>query len=867
LNPINKYAQVIVDIQSLDTKTFSYLIPEELQGIIKIGLPVLVPFGEQGAVNAYVVGFSDYLDENIKAKNIYEILDTEPFFDEQYLEFIEWVADYYCCNLQNVLECVIPSNFFSKSKRVVSLKSQNIAELKMTLKELADFYKLKSNKNQENIIALLKEKPEISVFSLQRKIKISSGAFYEALRKLRAGNIIEIKTLIEAKSAKPKLEKFVRLTCHCEQSREPNFLIKCQKIRGTIHKVLDNKWIASSQAPRNDSKKTQGDKRQREILEKLENLGGECKLSEFLKEAKTTALTVKKIAETGKIEIFDKEIYRNPLKIFENQAKDEFLTLNTHQKEALGTITDSMETNNSEPLLLYGITGSGKTEVYLHATMAALEKGKDVIILAPEILLASQLAKRISARFGIDKVALWHSNISEGERFDVWERIRSGEVKIIVGARSAIFAPVKNPGLIVIDEEHESSYKQTSPSPRYNAKTLAFERAKKTGSALVLGSATPDVVTYHRAKNTDRILHLPERFGSGELAGVTVIDMREEFNTGNKSIFSRALRHNLKKNLETGKQSILLINRRGFSTYGQCVNCGYVAECENCSIPLILHKTINKLRCHYCNFERDYINTCPECGSGAFKYSGLGTQKVEELFNKNFPEARAARIDSDIMSKKNAHIEIIEAFTQGEIDVLIGTQMIAKGLDIANVTLVGVLSADSLFNMPDFRAGERGFQLLTQVAGRAGRGDFKGKVYFQTYSPEYFAIQHAKEQDFVSFYNHEMQGRNELSYPPFSSLIRLIISSKNEIKARKISEEVAYKFKVLTESEEIGERLEVLGPSPCIISRLKDEYRFHIIIKNTMGESGHLMITNYLKTLNIPTEVKFLTDVDPSDML
>jgi len=821
LNQINKYAQVIVDIQSLDTRTFSYLVPEELQAVIKIGLPVLVPFGNQGVVNAFVVGFSNYLSAEIKAKYIYEILDTEAFFDFDYLKFAEWVANYYCCNLQNVLETAIPSNFFSKSKRIVTLKQEAYSGIKF-------------NANQEKIISILNEKPEISIFSIQKKTKISSSAFYEALRKLRASDIIEINTLIETKSAKPKLEKNVKISgsqaLHCEQSKEKN-------------------------------------KKQDEIIEKLEKLGGECKLSEFLKEAKTTVATVKKIAEIGKIEIFDKEIYRNPLKIFENQIKEDFLTLNAHQKEALDKIVDSMETNNSEPLLLYGITGSGKTEVYLHAAKIALEKGKNIIILAPEILLASQLAKRISARFGVNKVAIWHSNISEGEKFDVWARIRSGEVKIIVGARSAIFAPVKNLGLIIIDEEHESGYKQTSQSPRYNAKTLAFERAKRTGSVLVLGSATPDVVSYYRAKNTERILHLPERFGSGELAGVTIVDMREEFNTGNKSIFSRALRHNLKKNLEEGKQSILLINRRGFSTHGQCVNCGFIAECESCSIPLILHKTTNRLRCHYCNFERDFINTCPECGSGAFKYSGLGTQKVEELFNKNFPNARAVRIDSDIMSKKNAHIEILEAFTHGEIDVLIGTQMIAKGLDIANVTLVGVLSADSLFNMPDFRAGERGFQLLTQVAGRAGRGDFKGKVYFQTYSPEYFAIQHAKEQDFVSFYDYEMQSRNELCYPPFSYLIRLIISSKSEIKSRKISEEVAYKLKILTESRGINERLEVLGPSPCIISKLKDEYRFHIIIKNTMGENGHLMITNYIKTLNIPSEVKFLTDVDPSDML
>lgn len=822
---MNSYAQVIVDIPSLDARTFSYLVPEELKGIIKIGLPVLVPFGAQGAVNAFVVGFSNYLPEGIKAKYIYEILDTEPFFDLDYLQFAEWVAGYYCCSLQNVLETAIPSNFLSKSKRIVNLTSQAFPS------------ELKFNYNQEKIISVLKEKPEISVFSLQKKIKIPSSGFYEALRKLRANNIIEINTLIETKSAKPKIEKYVRLTEKYSVS-------------------------AADGAP-----KAGKETRQEAVLSCLEKLGEEYKLSEFLKEAKTTLSTVKKLAETGKIEIYDREIYRNPLKVFENQKKEEFLTLSHHQEEALNKIYEALKSRNPQPLLLYGITGSGKTEVYLHAAKKALEKGKNVIILAPEILLASQLAKRISARFGVEKVAIWHSNISEGERFDVWEKIRSGEVKIIVGARSAVFAPVKNLGLVIIDEEHESSYKQTSPSPRYNAKTLAFERAKRTGSALVLGSATPDVVTYYRAKNTGRVLHLPERFGAGELAGVSVIDMREEFNTGNKSIFSRALKHSLKKNLEEGKQSILLINRRGFSTYGQCANCGFAAECDSCSIPLILHKTTNKLRCHYCNFERSVLNICPECGSGAFKYTGLGTQKVEEIFRQEFPQAKAVRIDSDIMTKKNAHIEILEAFTHGEIDVLIGTQMIAKGLDIQNVTLVGVLMADSLFNMPDFRAGERGFQLLTQVAGRAGRGDFKGKVYFQTYSPEYFAIQHAKDQDFASFYNFELQGRNELSYPPFSSLIRLIISSKNEIKAKKISEEIAHKLRILTESRGIDERLEVLGPSSCIISRLKEEYRFHIIIKNTFGENGHFMLTNYLKTLNIPSEVKFLIDVDPSDML
>lgn len=818
MNPVNKYAQVIVDIQNLDTRTFSYLIPEELASIIKIGLPVLVPFGNQGAVNAYVVGFSNYLPEGIKAKYIYEILDNEPLFDLKYLGFLEWIANYYCSSLQSVLETAIPTNLFSKSKRMISLKENSFSGLKL-------------NVNQEKILSLLKDKPEISVSSLQKKAKITSSQFFEALRKLRNAKILEINTLIDTKSSKPKIEKFIKLTdMYFEQ-------------------------------------KTSKNTRQDTILASLENLGAEYKLSDFLKEAKTTSATVKKLAETGKLEISEREIYRNPLKIFENNNEEEFLSLSNFQQQALDSIINSMETNNSEPLLLYGITGSGKTEVYLHAAAYALENNKNVIILAPEILLASQLAKRISLRFGIEKVALWHSNISEGERFDVWQKIRTDEVKIIVGARSAIFAPVKNLGLVIIDEEHESSYKQTSPAPRYNAKALAYERAKRTGSAIILGSATPDIVSYYRAKNTDRILHLPERFGKSELAQVNVIDMREEYNTGNKSIFSRVLKFNLQKNLENNKQSILLINRRGFSTYGQCSNCGFVAECESCSIPLILHKTTNKLRCHYCNFERDVFNVCPECKSSAVKYFGLGTQRVEELFIKEFPKARAVRIDSDVMTKKNAHIEIIEAFSHGEIDVLIGTQMIAKGIDIPNVTLVGVLMSDSLFNMPDFRAGERGFQLLTQVAGRAGRGDFKGKVYFQTYSPEYFAIQHAKAQDFVSFYNYEMQGRNDLSYPPFSYLIRLIISSKSEIKSEKIAQEIAYRLRLLTESRGIDERLEVLGPSPCIISKIKDEYRFHVIIKNTMGENGHLMVTNYLKTLNIPSEVKFLIDVDPTDML
>lgn len=808
-----KYAQVIVDIPNLDMRTFSYLIPEEIRDDIKIGIPVLVPFGNQGAVNAYIVGFGDYLPDGIKAKSIYEILDKEPLFDLEYLQFLEWISNYYCCDLPTVIETAIPANFYSKAKRVIRLKDINLTNF--------DF-----NKDSLKFIEALKAKGECVASTFQRTLKIPSARFYEILRKLRSQGIVETINVIEEQSSKTKYEKIVKL----------------------INRETSNK-------------------RHAEVLEELEKADGEVKYSEFLKTAKTTANTLKKLAEEGKIEISEKEIYRDALKIFDSGVQEEFCDLNFEQAEALERIKKAIANQDSEPLLLYGVTGSGKTEVYFHAAKSVLEQGKNVVFLAPEIALASQLARRIAKRFGTDKVGIWHSNLSDGERYDVWEKIRKNEIRIIIGARSAIFAPVKNIGLILIDEEHESSYKQTSPSPRYNAKELAVERAKKTGSALVLGSATPDVLTYYKALNQNRVMSLSERFGSKDLAKVVVVDMKMEFQKGNKGIFSSFLKNALRKNINEGKQSILLINRRGFSTYIYCDGCGYTAECKKCSIPLIHHKTNNRLRCHYCNHEELVFNVCPSCGSNAIKHWGLGTQKVEEEFRKEFPDIPVARLDSDIMTRKNAHIEILNSFSNNEISVLIGTQMIAKGLDNHNVTLVGVLASDTLFNMPDFRSSERGFQLLTQVAGRAGRGDYEGTVYFQTYTPDFFALQNAKKQDFLSFYYSEIQARYEFSYPPYSQIIRLIISSPDEIRTLKYAEDVGYRLHLLTETRGIDERLEVLGPSPCIISKLKNEYRFQIIIKNRLGESGHSQIINFIRTLNVPNSIKFLIDVDPSDML
>ncbi len=809
----NKYAQVIVNIANLDLRTFSYIIPDELRDIIKIGQPVLVPFGTQGVINAFIVGFGDYLPEGIRAKSIYEILDPSPVFDLEHLKFLEWVSSYYCCSLPAVIEAALPMNFFAKSKRIAYLVNKDVSMLKLT-------------KNLEKVFNILLSSDEMPVATLQKRAKLPSSKFYEALRKLKKHKILDIKTVIKEKSQKQQYQKTIKL----------------------IHKENVTK-------------------RQLELLNQLESIGSECLIIEFEKKVKTTRATLLKLEKIGNVEIIENEVYRNPLKIFENEEREAFPELNFEQKMAFARVEKAIDEQESDPLLLHGITGSGKTEVYFNAIKKTLSEGKTVVFLAPEIPIASQLAQRLARRFGTEEVAIWHSSVSEGEKFDVWQRLKSGKIRIIIGARSAIFAPIKNLGLIVIDEEHESTYKQTSPNPRYNAKTLAEKRAQNEKATLVLGSATPDISTYYKALNTNRIISLTERFGKSNLAKAIVVDMKQELGNANRSLFSRILKESLTNNLAQKKQSILLINRRGFATTTLCQGCGETVECQKCAIPLILHKPSGTLRCHYCNYERGLITICPTCGSDAIRYYGVGTQKVEEAAKRAFPDAIIARMDSDILSKKNAHIEVLNSFLNGEIDILIGTQMIAKGLDNPNVTIVGVLLADSSFNLPDYRASERGFQLLTQVAGRAGRGDFEGKVFFQTYAPDFFAIENAKQQDYNKFYKEEIKHRLELDYPPYSQIIRLIISSENNFKAERMAQEVAMRLKDLVNAQGIVEKLEINGPASCVIAKIKDEYRFQIIIKNRIEEKGHFMITSFIKKLSVANDVKVLIDVDPTDML
>lgn len=735
---LNKYALALVNITGLGVKTYSYLIPDEMREKIQIGQAVLVPFGRQGNVNAFIVGFGDYLPEGIKAKKVSKILDEKPLFTLEYLKLLEWVANYYCSDFVTVLNMAIPLKLIDKNSK--------------TEKSIEFITTEKATKRQIEILKTLKEQGKIS-------------------------------------------------------------------------------------------------------------------LIEFEKLAKTTRATISKLEALGCVKILDEEIYRNPLEIFKDCKKEDLYELSKEQDKIYKNIAKLTKKPTNAPLLIHGVTASGKTEVYFKLIDDTIKAGKNVLFLVPEIALASQLTKRLACKFGTQDVAIWHSSISEGERYDVWQKLYKDEIKILAGARSAVFAPLANIGLIIIDEEHENAYKQTTPNPRYDARTVAQKLAEFHNCPLILGSATPDVTTYYKAANSGNLFDMPNRFNNAPVAKTSVINMQNYSKQAYRGVISVQLQKAIEETLEKKQQVILLINRRGFSTYTQCQACGSVIECEHCSIPMIWHSESREMKCHYCNRTKSFPDACGHCGSDALQNSGSGTQKIELLIKELYKDARVERIDSDILTKKNAHIELLDKFQNGEIDILIGTQMIAKGLDNPNVTLVGVISADASFNMPDFRASERGFQLLTQVAGRSGRGAFSGSVIFQTYNPDFYALESAKAQNYKEFYDTEIKTREEFDYPPFAQVIRLILSSENNFRAEKSAQEIAMRLSTIIDKQGVSERLIVLGPTPCVIERIKGLYRFQILIKNKMDEKGHAFISRFLNQISVPKDIKLAIDVDPIDIL
>ena len=569
---------------------------------------------------------------------------------------------------------------------------------------------------------------------------------------------------------------------------------------------------------------------------------------------------IKTLEKNGFLKIEEMQIERNPF-INKNVVKDTKKILNEEQKRCFDSINFCIENNEFSRHLIYGITGSGKTEVYLQLIEKVIQKQKTAIILVPEISLTPQMVDRFLARFG-DIVAVLHSKLSVGERYDEWQKISNGEAKIVIGARSAIFAPVKNLGIIIIDEEHDISYKSDA-TPRYNAKDLAKYLAEKNNCPLVFGSATPDINTMYQAKNNKIALYtLTKRATNSELPEIEIVDLRNELAIGNKSMLSYKLQKEILENLKNKKQTILYLNRRGYSTFIMCRECGYVARCKNCNISLTYHMKENKLKCHYCGFETNVIKQCPSCGSNKVKYFGTGTQKLETEIHKLYPEASTIRLDIDTVTKKNSHEKILNSFKNENIDILIGTQMVVKGHHFPNVTLVGVVSADGSLNLDDYRAVEKTFQTLVQVSGRSGR-EQKGKVIIQTYNPDHYAIIDSQKQDYDLFYNQEIELRKMLNYPPFCDIIMIRFSGENLEEIKKLSNIVYKKIKSIN-----SETINIYKPVSSPIDRIKNKYRWRIIIKCKLN-SKMLDIINYAledEKIKKNKNISIIVDINPNSM-
>lgn len=535
--------------------------------------------------------------------------------------------------------------------------------------------------------------------------------------------------------------------------------------------------------------------------------------------------------------------------------------LNEDQNRVLNDII------NSEDLihLIHGITGSGKTEIYMNLVSKNIKEGKQCIVLVPEIALTPQMVERFKGRFGKD-ITVFHSKLSNGERFDEWMRVKKGEVKVAVGARSAIFLPFENLGLIIIDEEHEATYKSES-DPKYTAMEIAIMKSKIYGCKVVLGSATPSISTYYKCEQGEIILHnLKSRADGAALPEVEIVDMREELEKNNKSIFSEKLYNQLENKLENKEQSILFLNRRGFSTFVSCRKCGYVFKCKKCDISLTYHSSNNTLTCHYCGSSYKALRQCPQCGSKYVKYFGIGTEKVEQEVKKYFNKSKTIRMDFDTTRKKYAYENIYNSFKKEEADILIGTQMIAKGLDFPNVTLVGVIAADLSLNLPDFRSNERTFQLITQVSGRAGRGKKSGKVIVQTYDPESYSIKFATQNDYEGFYKNEIKVREDMNYPPFSNILLINMTSKDEQLLIKSIQNVGINLKNQFKD---NDKIDLLGPCPCVLSKIKEQYRWQIILKGKVDSNIAMKVkmTIYELLKDVYNNIRVSIDINPNSLL
>ncbi|MFC5712201.1 primosomal protein N' [Thalassorhabdus alkalitolerans] len=763
------FAQIVVDVPAGQTdRLFDYKVPESLQGAVSPGMRVVVPFGPRK-----LQGFIIRLTENTtvkKVRNIDELLDVTPVLTPELLDLGSWLSEETICYQITAYQSMIPAAMRAKAKKVLYLQEE-IVHFPVFIQTLFG----KRSSIEWNKVPMDKD-----LLSLIRK-------------EVRDGRIL--------------LEYEVK-----DQARKQSY----KTIQVTPKKSREElEGMAGNRA-----------KKQLEALRWLLEHYPETPvpLKQVEAEGGFTRAVLQALVEKGCVVEKTIEQYRDPFKDKEFQ-KTVPLSLTNDQAEVLHPVREAVGTQTHETFLLRGVTGSGKTEVYLQAIQKVIEEGKEAIVLVPEISLTPQMVNRFKSRFG-SQVAVLHSALSIGEKYDEWRKIQRKEVKVAVGARSAVFAPFEKLGLIIIDEEHEGSYKQED-HPRYHAKDVAIWRGRYHKCPVLLGSATPSLESFARAqKGVYRLLELNNRVNNFPMPEVELVDMREELKNGNRSVFSNILLEKLEDRLQKGEQVVLFLNRRGYSTFVMCRSCGFVTECPHCEISLTYHHVNKQLKCHYCGHEESMVNKCPSCDSEHIRFFGTGTQKVEEELTRLLPTARVIRMDVDTTSRKGAHEKLLTKFGSGQADILLGTQMIAKGLDFPNITLAGVLAADTLLNLPDFRAPERTFQLLTQVSGRAGRDKLKGEVVIQTYNPEHYSIVHAKEHDFLSFSRQEMTQRKVGGYPPYFFLALITVSHEDLSQVITTSEKIASHLR-----ERLSIQTKVLGPTVSPIARLKDRYRYQCMIK------------------------------------
>lgn len=842
-------------------KVFTYSVPPELYDAVKPGVRARAPFGTHTAVG-FIVGISQ-TSSIPNLKSLFDILDDQPAFSGELLQLTKWISEYYLCPWGGVLKAALPPASAQSSKRVVTLAENAFNRQTESISRL--------HKKQAEILRILSKREKMSVGQLQKALKGKSvHAPLNALAK--KGYVIISEE--HPRSPKPKTERVIEITSET-------------KLRWREWKALIEK---DSRHP----------VKQIQLVDTLLSMSsGAVEVTQLLKQTSTSLSTLTSLIQKGVVSVTNREKVRSPVyDLYDAALGAQNIILSADQQRALESIRSALQKNNFHTFLLHGVTGSGKTQVYIEAIREVLNAGKSAVVLVPEISLTPQIVRRFKFHFG-EKVTALHSKMSPGERYDSWRLTREGQYSIVIGPRSAVFAPLNNLGLIVVDEEQEASYKQFDQAPRYHAREVAIMRASITNAVVILGSATPSVESYFNAtQGKYTLLELPERVDNAKLPHIKIIDMtaerknkltrfREErqeeykkdpaaarasqrkFEVGS---ISDVLKEKIEDRLTKNQGIILLQNRRGFAPFVECPDCGFVEMCDNCNVTLTYHLTKRQLRCHYCGFVKSPPSVCPKCGGFDIELRGIGTQRVEEELKKLFANASLARMDLDTTTRKGSHDIILRKFAEGDIDILLGTQMVAKGLDFPRVTLVGVVSADTQMLLPDFRSAERTFQLLIQVAGRAGRsGALSGEVIIQTSQPQHYGLKHVLTHNFQEFYREELQYRQELDYPPYSRIVLIEIKGEWENEVMRHAE----RFAELLRTK--NTHFIALGPAPAALPKLKSMYRWHIVLKNLRsldpaGKHLHAALTKTLESyrnsaLGRGKRVKLVIDVDPVGMM